>query len=819
MKTFLKASFILTSLCLLGCASKGIRINDSINTPLTQFALKDLDSILKDYKDKIRLEINQAEGLSEQEYQIMTTSNSIKINAGADLGAMYGILDVVEQIKLNGRENVKNKKEKPFIEHRGIKMNIALDGRLPSYDDTGDAAQKNIATMWDMDFWTEYLDDLARNRFNMLTLWSKHPFPSLCRLSDYPSAAMEDVYVFNKPITWEMGKDWEGVDIQDKSNLRKIKDISIEEKIAFWQQVMEHAHNRGVDIVWFTWNIFISPGTGEITEPDSEEALVYMRKAVQEMVELYPYLSGIGVTAGERMGRKVGPYSAAEWMYETYGKGVIAAKETNPNRPFRFIFRRHHMMLPEIQEDFASKFAGEVETSYKYSVARMYSSVKPPIFEREYYPDVKKYDFKCWMNIRNDDIFNFRWGDPDFVRTFLKNMMSYDVSPGFYMGSDGYLWGREFTSKHPDLAGELEIKKHWYRYMLWGRLAFNPDLSNDEIKQIMAAHFPDVDIENLFMAWQYASKIFPAMNNFHWKPGDSMWSIEGCMDLFKGYQTIRDIIDCYTLESDKLMNITDYIYALQAGETVNKITPFELADSLRLCANETNKYLSKLKHDNNESAELKATLGDIQAFAHYGDYYASKITAATYLHMHESLSGKDKESYKEKALEEIENAAESWKKLAQIADSQYKPQLMARTRNMNWMERIADAEKDIEIVKNSTGAEPKVVRIFTTGGTKLEESQQGKLENFLRQNGYEIEYIDGWKVEANATGLKLVLFLKNDLMTQFYTSHGGTYPDDFDEKGSLINEINHKLWLIGNTSEDINNGIDALIHHLEKDIK
>ena len=116
----------------------------------------------------------------------------------------------------------------------------------------------------------------------------------------------------------------------------------------------------------------------------------------------------------------------------------------------------------EIQNDFAAHFPGKVETSYKYSVAHMYSSVNPPLFEQEYLPDVKKYGVDCWMNLRNDDVFAFRWGDPDYVRDYLKGMMSYGVTPGFYMGSDGYLWGREFTSKDETLSGELEIKKHWY---------------------------------------------------------------------------------------------------------------------------------------------------------------------------------------------------------------------------------------------------------------------------------------------------------------------------------------------------------------------
>ena len=67
---------------------------------------------------------------------------------------------------------------------------------------------------------------------------------------------------------------------------------------------------------------------------------------------------------------------------------------------------------------------------------------------------------QCWLNVRNDDIFCFRWGYPDYVREFLKNM-PHDVMAGYYVGSDGYVWGREFTSRTPSTPRQLEVRKHW----------------------------------------------------------------------------------------------------------------------------------------------------------------------------------------------------------------------------------------------------------------------------------------------------------------------------------------------------------------------
>ena len=828
LKTACALCCVLPLYFLVACKvhKNTISIIDVFNSPESQFALSDLRAALKQANytiaknGKILIKIEKDTTLHAQGFKIIKTQphTSITIKAKDDNGAMYGIMELTEQIEIHGNFNsITTAEQHPFVPYRGIKMNVALDGRLPSYDDTGDAAQLNIPEMWNIEFWKAYLDDLARHRYNLLSLWSKHPFPALCKLNDYPGAAMEDVYVYKKPITWDMQRDWEGLDVNDTTNFKKIKTLSIDEKINFWKAVMAHAHDRGIDVVWFTWNIFISPGTGEITNPESDEAITYMRKAVKEMVETYPHLSGFGVTAGERMGMTVGEYSAPSWMFETYGKGVIEAIKNEENRPFRFIFRRHHAFLETIQNDFASKFPRTVETSYKYNVAHMYSSPKPPIFEREYLPDVKKYNFKCWMNLRNDDIFTFRWGDPDYVREYLINMMDYGVVPGFYMGSDGYLWGREFTSKIPELSGELEIKKHWYRYMLWGRLAYDPNLNNERLQGIISAKFPETKAKPLFHAWRYASKIIPLVNNFHWKPADAMWAVEGCMDQYNGFQDLRDFIDCYTLESDKLQNITDYVIDLKNNGVSNKTNPLQVADSLRFCAKQARTYLADLKTQlNNPSEALKATINDIECFALYGDYYAGKIAGATYLHMYESLNNNKKNQYKTHALTETKLAQDAWEALSKKASAQYKTQLLARTRELNWEKTIPHVKNDVAIVNASTGFEPKIAKLFYSGHANITKNQQDKIRNYLVGKGYKVEVYPGWKTEAYATGLKIAFAVKGGLVSQFYTSRGGEYPEDFDKKGYIIKDLHTKLWVVGKDVAQANAGVDALITHLEK---
>ena len=106
---------------------------------------------------------------------------------------------------------------------------------------------------------------------------------------------------------------------------------------------------------------------------------------------------------------------------------------------------------------------------------------------------------KTIWTLRNDDNYYFRWGAPDFVREFIQNI-PYDVSRGFYYGSDQYIWGREFLSRYVKGERQIEIAKHWYHWMMWGRLGYNPEMDNERFKNILASRFQDTEAENLFNA-------------------------------------------------------------------------------------------------------------------------------------------------------------------------------------------------------------------------------------------------------------------------------------------------------------------------------
>jgi len=212
---------------------------------------------------------------------------------GADAsGALYGGLDLAEAIRARGLDALADSDHAPRIERRGLKFNVPLDVRTPSYSDNNDAAQNNIAEVWSLDFWREFLDEMARDRYNVLSLWNLHPFPSLVKVPEYPDVALDDVKRSRLPMdeTFSLsGSDM--VRPAMLANLETIKKMTIADKIAFWRTVMQYAHERGIEVYWFTWNIFTFGAEGKygITPAqDNPKTIDYIRASVRELVLTYP---------------------------------------------------------------------------------------------------------------------------------------------------------------------------------------------------------------------------------------------------------------------------------------------------------------------------------------------------------------------------------------------------------------------------------------------------------------------------------------------------------------------------------------------------
>ncbi len=598
---------------------------------------------------------------------------------GADnAGTMYGGLELAEVIRCSGIDGVRALDRNPYMPLRGIKFNCPLDERTPTYHaHTGDAQQKNVLVMWDMAFWKAYIDDLARFRYNYVSLWNLHPFPSMVRVPGYEKVALDDVQSTTKTLN-----------------------MTMDEKIAFWREVMRYARDRNVDVYVVTWNIFVHGTDGQygITDKyDNPVTTDYFRRSVKQMLLTYPDLAGIGLTAGERMPGMTTAQKEA-WAFNTYGKGMLDAAAVQPGRKMTLIHRQHQTGTQEIAKTFKELIDHpdiDFVFSFKYAKAHVFSSIQQP-YCNDYVKDLG--NLKTIWTLRNDSNYYFRWGAPDFVREFIQKI-PYDVSKGYYYGSDGYIWGREFLSTEPETPRQLEMAKHWYHWMLWGRLGYDPDLTNERIIQILGAHCPQVPARDLFTAWQAASMIYPITQGFHWGPLDFRFYIEGCyeradrLETPLGFHDVNRFIEQGTHPGTDNVSIPDYVDAVSTGKPLTGTTPIQVSQQIHGHADKALQILDRFPKVTDK--ELRLTLGDIRAMAYLGKYYGHKIRGATEL---ASYRKNQDQAHQDAAIQEMTQAAKYWERYTAAALTQYtNPILLNRVGLCDWRGLTAEVWKDVEI--------------------------------------------------------------------------------------------------------------------------
>lgn len=565
--------------------------------------------------------------LDEQAYALRTTTKpemSYWVFGGDDAGAMYGGLQIAENIRFNGFAKVYNSESSPFVKKRGIKFNIPLDHRAPTYESNngGTSHQLAIKHVWDIAFWHDYFDEMARNRFNVLSLWNPHPFTSMVDMEDkYPGIAIHDV---------------EGYDGFHKT-------MSITEKIRFWQEVMAYGRNRGFEIYFCTWNVFLWNAKGKHgleEDPFNAKTKTYLKEATVKLLETYPDLTGMGVTAGENLDSLSGKNEELiKWTWDAYGEGLMEYAHNNPNRKLVFFHRQHYGKVDYIIRGFRSlqNIPNVVfDLSFKYSMAHVISTTKPDWWEDGFLSQIANSKLKTWLELRTDDFYFLHWGDYQFVRDFVEELPADDLLAGTFLGADGWVPSRVFTSKDPYYKNinALEVDKHWLFYKLWGRLMYDPNTSPDLFKDHLRIRYPEANSGRLFDAWSKASRALQLANeqvtgfavdrsyrsrrlDFQWWP--EMYT---CNDYF---WDIHKTQYASPVKGSKLSSF----FETAKDSCGDRISAIETANKIERLAKDAESIISSIKYKRN--TELKLTLQDLKAMVNLSLYNAYKNRAAIYL--------------------------------------------------------------------------------------------------------------------------------------------------------------------------------------------
>ncbi len=694
-RRFRIATFAWMFFALLGCAvpasAEAVRLYFDSATPQITFASGDIKTALEKRKhtvqthdlaalakagagkkivlalatDKTVASLLLAQGgkpvadLGPQAYALRTTKPDMSywVLGGDATGAMYGGLQLAENIQFHDLARAYDEEESPYLKSRGIKFNLPLDKESPTYyyGFQGTAHKLAVKDVWDMGFWKTWFDEMARHRYNVLSLWSPHPFTSMVNMeAEYPGIAIQGVT---------------GFDATGKSV--KVNNLTIDEKIAYWRTVMKYGRERGFDIYLSNWNVFLSTAEGKhgLTDStDNPKTKEYLRRCVMKLFQTYPDLKGFGITVGEKMG-KLNASQKEEWAWDSFGKGVMQYAQENPRRDIVFIHRQHDGDIDHILKHFAQLNElpnVRLDLSCKYSEAHAHSTVTPSRWHRTGMEQgLAKHGIMSWLTVRNDDFFFLHWAEPQFVRDYISGFPPVDkFVTGFYIGADGWVFAKDFTSKSPyyQERDALSIQRTWYMQKLWGRISYNPKISDDFFKQHLAAKFPEVPADKLFEAWSSASGAIRRANEQvtgKWQFDADFWPELWTGDMWQGrvgrHFSVDDTKEATPFAGSKLASLRE----TAEGKAGKKVSAWENIEQVDALATKALEILATLKPGTN--VELQLTLKDLTAQAHLGQFNAQKFRTVIY----------DLQGEKEQAKEAMGKAYCAWRRYTDLMDTLY----------------------------------------------------------------------------------------------------------------------------------------------------
>ncbi len=673
-----------------------------VERPLTQLdaTTGDIRIVLATVTDKA-ISSMPADGLSlpsdlkSQGFSLQTSSKAKKafwVIGGDALGAMYGGLELAKKLHVYGTGGVWNFKQNAYIKNRGIKFNLQLDQRSGTYS-SENVEFMNVMTkaVWDIHFWEEYLDEMARARYNHLSLWALHPFTVLMKMPGYEDAVLEDVYDYNGLV----------------------RRMTIEEKNALWKTVHKLAYERGIKIYWMTWNIWTNGATGKygITDNIANPATrTYLRKCMKQFLVEFPTVNGFIIHAGEHFDSKDAD-EKAKFIWETYGLGVQDYQEqydADKKRDFNFIYRLVQGKTTTIEKYF-NQFVYNYDFEIKYSYAHMYNYPAPTIYKdyagENVITQMKKLDKRTWLNIRNDDMFSLSWGDYDFARSVILNFPadSGDLNkdryiPGYFVGSDGNTMTRVWYAKNNSLNGDLEFYKHWYSHYAFGYAGYDPYRTNEDFKDLIRMKYPNVSVDYLFDTWAAASRGVPMANamvtNYNSWKRDTEFFPEG--NWTKGHwASIADFAEQKPLNGAEIPNTQppgwDFAPKGLCGFADYKNNKCGSRENPIEWGNRMKEYAKKgLKGPSTSGdKQFQLILDDIKALSYLGYFYSGHIRAAAH-----HLKGNKTEAIKAAA-----EAYTGWKLYAEIMDRNYVARQYNRVDdNSDWSSKLKYALDDYHYV-------------------------------------------------------------------------------------------------------------------------
>jgi hypothetical protein len=641
-----------------------------------------------------------AHRLAPEAFAVIPEGRVISVLGGDSRGMIYGALALAEDLA-NGVEPgaLAAREERPHLQFRGIKFNLPWETYRPS-----SALDQHIATARDLKFWEAFLDMMAENRFNVVSLWNMHPFTFMVRPRNFPEAS---------PWTDAEFAEWQHL----------------------YREIFRMAKERGLDTYIVHWSIFVSRQFAEahgvarenfyphyyVNGDTSEIVRRYIRESVTQVLEEYPDLDGIGISHGEGMGGMT-PLQRQQWMDDVIIAGMLDADRRSKlihRVPFSSGLSSGPGVSADVEqitrtamEKLGDRFDGPIWAEMKFNWSHAHSTPQlvkvhgGKLGDTYFVPEPANYKV-TWM-ARNEDFFALRWGVPEFIREHIARNGSASYVGGYFIGSECYIPALDyFTAVKDPVDWTWAFQRQWLFYKLWGRLLYDP-ATPDAVFQAEFVRRYGARGANLLRAYALASATQLRLNSLY----DTRWDFtlygEGFLALqgeITKYISVDALIAQPTLAPD-YVSVRDYGGTVSAGGTfaADRMTPPRLADLLERDCREALRLVEGI--DVSDSASLRYEVADARVWAHLGLHLAAKLHGAVDLQVYRTSGD---ENNKSAAIAHLQRALAEWDEVVAITRPLYRDMPLthynhnAFTANpdnlFHWSRVRGEVAQDVEIAR------------------------------------------------------------------------------------------------------------------------
>lgn len=599
-----------------------------------------------------------------------------------DRGLMYGLLDVANHISWikageSPMSEVKEITEKPDVKERAISM---FTMNRAYWEER----------FYNQDYWVHYLDMLAKDRLNNLTIifgyenggFLAPPYPYFFDVKGFPGVRMD--------ITPQ----------EQKRNLAALN------------RLIEMAHDRGINVTIGIWDHIYrgrvqsggvaGENPNQVKGLNANNLIPYTKAALDKFIHLVPDLNSIQFRMHYESGLK--PSEQPAFWSDVFQN----IKKVAPD--LRIDLRAKELLNTVIQSAINSGIKFRITTKYWMEQMGMPfhpTQINPEeSFRRHSYEDLlhypKQYDI-FWRLWNGGTTRILLWGDPEYVRRFAKSTHLYD--------GDGFEVNEPLATKMEGQPTDIkvfqllepeyryykyEFERYWHFYQVFGRIGYNPNTSSEIWDKEFERHFGPEAAPYIEKALHEASWILPriiaSVYPYSHFPLTYGWAEKQRLGSLPRYA--RDAgsdIQLFENFNDAAKRI------IVNGHTV-KVKPSETSQWFKNTSSDINKLISEAKRatGNNQNKEFKSTIVDLKILSSLALYHSRRIPAAVSYRLFK-LTG-DLTNLDE-AISYERGAIDAWQQIVDAAKNVYTDNLRmgACTRDLcgNWEDELKSLKEGL----------------------------------------------------------------------------------------------------------------------------